>query len=437
MSQLASLYAVRLALAAATAACLDAFRRALEATSRLGPAAGWAFAALACTQFHLPFYASRTLPNTWATCLVSLGAAHWLRALGDVSVGLGEDGRGGRDDIDADHASARGRGRRRHARCAVALLAAAAAVFRCDMLPLAALVAIHLVFFAAAPLPGIVPGRPGLRVLPLLDALAVGAAAAAGAAGPASLLDSALWGRATWPELEVLLFNTAENRSAEWGTQPWHWYFTSALPRALGPAALLLAPAGAAADPRLARPLACCAAGFAAAYSLLPHKELRFLLPVLPLLDGAAAVGLAAAFSGRRRGGWGRAGCLGSLGLLAASGAAAVVAAMASAHNYPGGKEGREEKRRKRKRAERAERAERPGSASARCPPYLPPSSLTRRLLLSDSLLSQVSPSSASTSPVRAPPLSAPRPPPPPTTTTPPPPPAPAASSREVPASGP
>ncbi|ETN99328.1 hypothetical protein RFI_38154 [Reticulomyxa filosa] len=42
-----------------------------------------------------------------------------------------------------------------------------------------------------------------------------------------------MWDSLTWPELKVLLFNTKDNRSHEWGTQPFYWYFTSAIPKML------------------------------------------------------------------------------------------------------------------------------------------------------------------------------------------------------------
>ena len=40
--------------------------RAWDAQGRFGSAAGAAFVALSVTQFHLPFYWSRSLPNTYA-----------------------------------------------------------------------------------------------------------------------------------------------------------------------------------------------------------------------------------------------------------------------------------------------------------------------------------------------------------------------------------
>ena len=61
------------------------------------------------------------------------------------------------------------------------------------------------------------------------------------------------------------------HRSSEWGTQPWHWYFTSALPRAmLGglPLALL--------GLRIERrpwPYLGVVISYIGLYSLLPHKE--------------------------------------------------------------------------------------------------------------------------------------------------------------------
>jgi hypothetical protein len=59
------------------------------------------------------------------------------------------------------------------------------------------------------------------------------------------LLDSWMWNRQLlWPEGDVLWFNTALNKSVEYGTMPVHWYLTSALPKALLAPALLV-PVGA------------------------------------------------------------------------------------------------------------------------------------------------------------------------------------------------
>ena len=233
--------AARVLLGCANVAGLAAVRRATR--RQFGAIAGKAFVLLACCQFHGLFYASRTLPNSFATVLVSFACAAWI------------DGR---------------------VKLCLRLLTVATVVFRAELLLLLFPLILSMLWRR----------QIGLAPLVLLG-LTTGAAALVATVA----VDSVLWRRLLWPEFEVLYFNTYLNKSQEYGTSPFHWYFTSALPRALL-GALPLAAAAAAAVPR-ARELVLVPCFFVGVYSVLPHKELRFVLYVVPLLNAAAAAALA------------------------------------------------------------------------------------------------------------------------------------------------
>lgn len=110
--------------------------------------------------------------------------------------------------------------------------------------------------------------------------------------------DTFFWQSPTWlwPELAAFWSNVfpAEGSlgASAWGTSPWHWYFTSAIPRLfLNPLLLLFISWGLIMTPHSSEIFALLTPSltYVGLYSILAHKETRFLFPIIPPITAAIA----------------------------------------------------------------------------------------------------------------------------------------------------
>lgn len=106
-------------------------------------------------------------------------------------------------------------------------------------------------------------------------------------------IDSIFWRKPIWPELAGFYYNAVLGKSTEWGTSPFHYYFTSCLPRLLlSPLSLLLILLGLyfPGTKSYVRDLTIPHLLFIGIYSIQPHKESRFIIYSVPALTAAASV---------------------------------------------------------------------------------------------------------------------------------------------------
>lgn len=200
------------------------------------------------------------------------------------------------------------------AQAALALLAAAAVIFRAELVLLLLAQVVYLTL------------THRLRLFwKMISAVVIGSGVSVVAT---VVVDSFFWGRLLWPEMAAFVFNVLHGQAAAgWGRQPAWWYFTVGLPRVLGnPAVYLLCipvalvggvgvierigsvcfssrngsagpgkfPRGQVADTAgRARDLVLPAVMYVSLYSLQPHKEWRFVVYVAPTLTAAGALGAA------------------------------------------------------------------------------------------------------------------------------------------------
>ncbi|KAF2831503.1 hypothetical protein CC86DRAFT_342364 [Ophiobolus disseminans] len=247
---------VRGVLGLLNAAALIAFGGSVQRA--FGTGAGIWFALLQASQFHVMYYASRTLPNMFALIFTNLA----LRSLLNAST-LPWDGS-------------------KCYRLCLYLITIAGIVFRSELAISVGTITLHLLVTQRISITSvIIPAGLGGLVIGLLCTVP---------------MDSFFWQSfPLWPEWTAFYYNTIQGHSADWGVSPWHYYFVNALPRLLlNPATYLLCIPIAVlnvATRKQSLDLLVPLVGFVGLYSILPHKEWRFIIYVIPALTGVSAAG--------------------------------------------------------------------------------------------------------------------------------------------------
>lgn len=250
---------IRAILGGVNVAALMAVKGAVD--TAFGRTAGKWYVLLQATQFHVMFYASRTLPNMFAFAITTYAVATLILVKAVTAK------------------SARSAKRRR---LALYLLTIAGVIFRSEVAILLAVETIYLVVRQRASLTKeVIPAGVAGAAIGLVTTVSV---------------DSLFWQQfPLWPELVGFYYNTVLGKSSEWGTSPLHFYFLNALPRLLlNPMIYLVCiplALGTKATQKTSQDILVPNMAFILAYSLLPHKEWRFIIYSVPAFTAVASAG--------------------------------------------------------------------------------------------------------------------------------------------------
>ncbi|KAJ8088431.1 alpha-1,6- mannosyltransferase [Marasmius tenuissimus] len=288
---------VRIILTSLNAFGICCIRRGVS--KRFGRLTGLFFTLMTVSQFHIPFWMGRTLPNMFALVLVNL-ATYLLvnRAPNSQSPTS------------------------RSTYIAISLLTFSGIVFRAELALLLAPIVMQSLYQGSCTFGGVV--KTGLSTAAVSLALTVA-------------VDTYFWQTSypLWPEWSGIYFNVVEGKSAEWGTSPPWTYFTSHLPRLLM-SALPLSGLSFLFDHRI-RAILLPHLMFVILISGLGHKEWRFIVYVVPAFNIAAARTARWMVSRRKSSFMGRIYFGAILAMLLVNFVLTASTTFASIHNYPGG----------------------------------------------------------------------------------------------------
>lgn len=224
--------------------------------NKRGKLIGYWFMLFQIIQFHVVFYASRTLPNMLAMPLTNLAICQVLEG---------------------------------YFPAALSTLAFASIVFRSELIVLTGSLALTLLLLKKISFISVI--KRGLQGVGLGGMLSLA-------------IDSYFWQRPMIPEVVGFIFNVVQGQSDQWGVEPIYSYFTVHLPNMItNPILLGVVPIGLFQDStgrNSLRILGFSSLLFVGIYSLLPHKEWRFVVYIMPILSLLCANATAAFVYERR-----------------------------------------------------------------------------------------------------------------------------------------
>ncbi|XP_062326533.1 GPI mannosyltransferase 3 [Osmerus eperlanus] len=118
--------------------------------------------------------------------------------------------------------------------------------------------------------------------------------------GVSTLIDCMFYGKTTLVQYNFLKFNILHNVAEFYGSHPWHWYLSQGFVAVIGPH-LPLFLHGCMLAPKKYRILLVTVIWTVAVYSLLAHKEFRFIYPVVPLCMVFCGISLASLKAWRKK----------------------------------------------------------------------------------------------------------------------------------------
>ncbi|KAL0654753.1 hypothetical protein Bca4012_097444 [Brassica carinata] len=235
------------------------------------------FLLLTTLQFHLLFYSTRPLPNILALGLVNLAYGNWLKG---------------------------------NFYSALNFLIFATVIFRCDVILLLGPIALET------------------KSISFWKTLKYCVGTAVVTAGLTISVDSIMWKKFVWPEFEDNLLASESKVWILYSDNRFRFPYFSVTANAK----LILQILWRLRVPFLVIPVI----SFVLLYSKLPHKELRFIISSVPMLNLSAAVAASRIYKNRKKTIWKLANMV-MLALFAISAGCTVFTFMASYNNYPSG----------------------------------------------------------------------------------------------------